>query len=127
MEHLAQSKEDYLESILLIRDEKGYCHSVDIARRLSVSKPRVSVALKKLESIGYVWRDRSDVRLTDSGLAIAENTLKKHRFFREFFIDLGVNPDTADHDACLVKHRVSDETLRMLKKWWDSTEKNAAP
>lgn len=123
MKHLTQSREDYLEAILLIRNQIGYCHSVNIARHLSVSKPSVSVALKKLEKDGYVWRDHSDVRLTDSGLAIADNILKKHKFFRELFIGLGVPAKTAEHDACLVEHRVSDETYHTMKSWWESDGK----
>ena len=40
-----KSGEDYLEAILMIRLEKGYCRSIDVAHHLNVSKPSVSVAM----------------------------------------------------------------------------------
>lgn len=43
MEHiLEQSKEDYLEAILMIKEEQGYVRSTDIAKKLSVTKPSIS-------------------------------------------------------------------------------------
>ena len=49
-----KSGEDYLEAILMIRLEKGYCRSIDVAHRLNVSKPSVSVAMKNLRQKNYV-------------------------------------------------------------------------
>ena len=43
-----ESAEDYLEQILMLQERKGYARSVDIAAGLGVTKPSVSVAMKKL-------------------------------------------------------------------------------
>ena len=43
-----QSKEDYIEAILLLRKLHGSCRSVDVARHLGFSKPSVSIAVSKL-------------------------------------------------------------------------------
>lgn len=43
-----ESAEDYLEAILILHQRNGSVRSIDIAEELSVSKPSVSVAMKKL-------------------------------------------------------------------------------
>lgn len=55
--NIHESAEDYLESILRLIDEKGYARSVDIAADLGVTKPSVSVAMKKLRENGYISMD----------------------------------------------------------------------
>ena len=45
-----ESSEDYLEAILVIRAERGFCRNVDIAERLGVSRPSVTKALAGLSS-----------------------------------------------------------------------------
>jgi len=43
-----ESAEDYLEQILMLLEQKGYARSTDIAFGLNVTRPSVSVAMKKL-------------------------------------------------------------------------------
>lgn len=50
--NIYESGEDYLEQILMQLERKGYARSVDIAEALDVSKPSVSVAMKKLRENG---------------------------------------------------------------------------
>ena len=49
---LHESGEDYLEAILKLREEKGQVRSIDVAGELGVTKPSVSVAMKKLRKAG---------------------------------------------------------------------------
>ena len=46
--NIYESAEDYLEQILMLLEKKGHARSVDIAAGLNVSKPSVSVAMKRL-------------------------------------------------------------------------------
>ncbi len=62
----------------MIRNEKGHCLSIDIAHRLGVSKPSVSVAVNSLESGRYLYRSENDIRLTTNGRIIAESILDRH-------------------------------------------------
>ncbi|MBQ6118390.1 MAG: metal-dependent transcriptional regulator [Clostridia bacterium] len=117
---LTPSMEDYLETILILQRERGVCRGIDIADRLSFSKPSVSVALKKLATNGYIAKDPEGVRLTQSGMEIANRILERHLFFSDFFSALGIDPETADHDACLIEHRISSETFNKLREWWFS-------
>ncbi len=48
------ASEDYLEAILVIRGERGWCRNVDIAERLGVTRPSVTKALAGLSSRSHV-------------------------------------------------------------------------
>ncbi|MBE6990636.1 MAG: metal-dependent transcriptional regulator [Ruminococcaceae bacterium] len=114
-----RSSEDYLEAILMVREAKGSCRSVDVAAHLGFSKPSVSVAMSKLVDSGCVKRlDDGQLVLTDKGMAIARSTLDKHHLLTEVFCAMGVSPDTAEHDACLIEHHLSEETYEKLRGFW---------
>ena len=49
---IRESGENYLEVMLILSEEKGYVRSVDIAKKLSFSKPSVSRAVSILRSAG---------------------------------------------------------------------------
>lgn len=106
-----KSAEDYLEMILRLKEEKGYARSVDIATGLSVSKPSVSVAMKHLREDGYITMDRDNyISLTDAGLEIARRVYDRHLALTEILIRIGVDPETAQKDACKVEHDISPQT-----------------
>ncbi len=110
-----ESRDDYLEAILRVTEERGTCRSVDIARQLNVSKPSVSVALNKLEAEGYAVLDADKlVRLTEAGLAIAAETLARHNWFKGFLMDAGVPAETAETEACAMEHMISADTFAKL-------------
>ncbi len=112
-----ESRDDYLEAILRVTEEKGTCRSVDIARLLGVSKPSVSVALNKLEAEGYAVLDADKlVRLTERGAAIAADTLARHNWFKRFLMAAGVPEDTAETEACAMEHMISAETFARLRE-----------
>ena len=46
--NIHESAEDYLETILRLREQSSQVRSIDIANELHYSKPSVSVAMKKL-------------------------------------------------------------------------------
>lgn len=64
-----ESSEDYLEAILVIRAERGFCRNADIAERLGVARPSVTKALAGLSSRSLVEVAGRDVRLTPEGAA----------------------------------------------------------
>lgn len=112
-----ESQEDYLETILLISQEKSSVHAIDIARELSFSKPSVSVAMNKLKEAGYISiNDKDEISLTSSGLAIAEKTLEKHNILTKILMSLGVDEETAKEDACRMEHDISDKSWEAIKK-----------
>ena len=52
-----KSAEDYLEAMLMLREERGYIRSIDVAEKLGVTKPSVSYATKRLRESGYITFD----------------------------------------------------------------------
>lgn len=113
-----QSSEDYLERILMLQKENPNkaIRAIDIANSFSYSRPSVSIALKKLLDLEYVYYDDNQgIHLTEKGLMIASQTFEKHEIIGGLLIDIGVSSDTAYEDACKVEHYISDETFEALK------------
>lgn len=113
-----ESGEDYLEMILMLQKEKGYARSIDVAAALGVTKPSVSVAMKKLRENGYISMDPDgSITLNESGLAIASRIYDRHKTITAFFTLLGVSPEAAAEDACKVEHDLSDETYGRIREF----------
>lgn len=113
---IRQSAEDYLEQILMLLEKKGYARSIDIAAGLGVSKPSVSIAMKKLRENGYIsMGSDNNISLTDKGYAIARKIYDRHQALTRFFISLGVSEETALADACRIEHDISEETFEAIR------------
>lgn len=113
--NIYESAEDYLESILRLREARGTVRSIDVAGDLGFSKPSVSVAMKKLRESGYILMDEGGLlTLTPAGEAVAQRIYRRHRLLTQFFVRLGVSPEVAARDACKVEHDLSDETFQKL-------------
>lgn len=110
-----ESGEDYLESILKLRQQGKAVRSIDVVADLGYSKPSVSVGMKRLREAGYITVDKDGIlSLTESGETVARRIISRHRTLTEFFIRLGVSPEVAERDACKVEHDLSDETFEKL-------------
>ena len=110
-----KSAEDYLEQILMLLEKKGYARSVDIAVGLNVSKPSVSVAMKKLRENGYITMSSdSMISLTDKGYAIARKIYNRHQALTKYLIQLGVPDDIAAEDACKIEHDLSEDSFAAI-------------
>lgn len=113
---LHASGEDYLETILILQKQCGMVRSVDVARYMSVSKPSVCRAVAVLRDGGFLRVDDDHfLHLTDAGRKIAEEIYARHRFFTERLIAAGVDPETAEADACRLEHAISSESFARLK------------
>ena len=113
---LRKSGEDYLEAILVLKKKKGMVRSADVARHLEVSKPSVCHAVATLKKGGFLLMDGDHfLHLTDLGREVAEATYEKHRFFTDRLIEAGVDPVTAEKDACRMEHVISQESFERLR------------
>lgn len=112
-----ESAEDYLEMIMMLREQKGYVRSVDIAAALSVTKPSVSYAMKQLRESGYITMDEENyIFLTITGEAVARRIYHRHRVLTRFLISLGVDDKTAREDACKIEHDLSEDSFSAICK-----------
>lgn len=112
-----ESAENYLETILMIKNKKGTVRSIDIANELEFSKPSVSVAMKNLRENGYIEVDPNGyITLLESGREIAERMYERHTTLSSWLISLGVDEKVAVEDACRIEHVISAETFDAIKK-----------
>ena len=114
------SSEDYLETILILKNKMPLVRAIDIANEMSFSKPSVSIALKKLKTKGLinVNSQTGNIEFTQEGLKIATNVLDKHQVISSFLISLGVSKDVALVDACKLEHDLSEESINKLKEFY---------
>ena len=111
-----ESAENYLETILILKNRGGVVRSVDIANELDFSKPSVSVAMKNLRENGYIEMDADGyILLTVKGLEIAEKIYERHTLLSDWLTSLGVTRDVALEDACRIEHVISEESFEAIK------------
>lgn len=112
---IQKASEDYLESMLMMKEQRGYIRSVDVAEHLGVTKPSVTYATKRLRENGYIEMDRDGlITLTDRGMAIAAKMLDRHHTLTQFLVSLGVDQETAEADACKIEHDISQQTYEAI-------------
>ena len=125
---ITPSGEDYLETILVLQKKLGMVRSVDVARHMEVSKPSVCHAVTVLQEGGFLIMDEDHfLHLTEVGKEIAGKIYERHRFFTDRLIEAGVDPKTAEADACRIEHVISDETFRRLKEKYQRENENHEP
>jgi DtxR family transcriptional regulator, Mn-dependent transcriptional regulator len=113
---VTSSLQDYLEVILNLSEEKKVVRVTDIADRLDIAKPSVIQALALLKEKGLIRQNRyGPVELTEKGNHYAAKVWHRHNVLFGFLTRiLGVSPQAAEEDACLIEHDLSSETFEKL-------------
>lgn len=112
-----ESREDYLEAILVLGQRQDFVRSVDVANHLGFSKPSVSVAVSNLKAALLLTVDGAGgLHLTEAGKALAEQVYERHRLLTEYLVELGVDPEIAAEDACRMEHVISQVTFEKFKE-----------
>ena len=112
-----ESKEMYLETILILSQKGGTVRSIDISEYMGYSKPSVSRAMTILKEGGYIEEDyRDGIILTKNGKKKAEEVYDRHTTLTKMFESLGVDSKTATEDACRIEHYISEKTFKAIKK-----------
>ncbi len=113
-----ESAENYLETILVLSRKLPVVRSVDIAAEMNFKKSSISVAMKNLREKGYITvSDAGFITLTDSGKEIADMIFERHTFLCNWLTSLGIDPKTAEEDACHMEHVISPESFAAIKKY----------
>lgn len=114
---IQKSAQDYLETMLMLYQSKGYIRSIDVAEQLGVTKPSVSYATKRLRQNGYITMDGDGlITLTQAGLDIAQSMYERHTVLTRILMQLGVEEEIAREDACKMEHDISQETFSALRR-----------
>ena len=115
-----ESAEDYLETILVLKERIGMVRSIDVVNELGYSKPSISNAMKRLREQGYIVMDKDGyISLTDMGEKVAKDVYERHCIIAQILILLGVDDETAFEDACRVEHVLSKKSFELIKAHYE--------
>ncbi len=115
---ISTSLEDYLECIYMLILAKKPARVRDIAAALGVKTPSVVNGVNGLLRQGLVSHEPyASVELTPAGLKKAVEILDRHEVLTTFLGSLGVDPDTAESDACRMEHVLSRPTLDAIRRY----------
>jgi Mn-dependent DtxR family transcriptional regulator len=107
----------YLEAILILSRSKPVVRCVDISRKLNLSKSCVSLTVRNLLDSNLITiTDEGYIYLTDTGRSIAEAIWERNEVLNSWLVSLGVDKATAENDANRIKHYISDESVKAIKK-----------
>ena len=116
--------EDYLETIVFLREKNKVARVRDISNTLNVRAPSVTSALASLSKNNLVIHERYGyVQLTPEGERLAEIIVKKHKILIKFLTKiLNINSKIATEDACKMEHSISPQTFEKLTKFMEFIE-----
>jgi DtxR family transcriptional regulator, manganese transport regulator len=117
-DHQTELREDYVELIAELLDERGEARGTDIAERLGVSNATVVKALRKLQDDKLIRQEPyRAVFLTEAGQRLADEGRRRHAIVERFLVALGVPAETARIDSEGLEHHVSAETLAAMERF----------
>ena len=64
------------------------------------------------------------LHLTDVGHEVAEKIYERHQFFTQWLIGAGIDPETAEQDACRMEHGISQKSFELLRNAYSTTQNN---
>ncbi len=113
---LSSSMQNYLEAILELEEDERLVRVTDIANKLKIAKASVTQTINRFKEMGLVKQEvYGPIELTENGRKMAKKVISRHRKLRKFLTEvLGVEPEIAEKDACLMEHAVSPQTMERL-------------
>lgn len=107
--------EEYLEAVHELEEEGTTVIQARLAERLGHSAPAVSETIHRLRDDGYLTMVGRALTLTDTGRAVAESVVRKHRLAERLLTDIIGLPWASSHvEACRWEHVISDEVAERL-------------
>ena len=114
-----ESQEMYLETILKIKNRKASVRAIEVAEELGYSKPSVSRAVSIMKKSGLIVVNADgSIELTESGKAKAESVFERHRILTDAFVKMGMDPTSAEDNACRVEHVITEQAFSAIKSYF---------
>ena len=99
----------------------------ELARLYWPETTNIKSAMKNLRENGYInVDDNGFISLTDSGFEIADRMYERHRIISQYFMLLGVDPETAVKDACRIEHIISADSFEAIKREYEKLNHQGA-
>lgn len=122
---ITESNEDYLETIQNLIEQKGYARVSDIADELGLSRPSVSIMVKRLGAQGYLKYERyRGLTLTPKGRRVAREIQHRHETLSRFFEQLGLTKKEIGVNVEGIEHHVTPALLNRLNALVGYWERN---
>jgi Mn-dependent DtxR family transcriptional regulator len=122
-----ESGENYLETILMLRERNVEVRSIDIANELGYSRPSISRAVKILKKDHCIDMDAyGKITLTEKGEAIARRIYDRHKMLTRYLVSIGVNEKIASADACRMEHVISEQSFVKMTEHYRRELSNGA-
>lgn len=120
---LHESGENYLETILILKEKHGTVRSIDIVEELGYSKSSVSRAVNLLKDRGLITiSEKGNIDFTQEGITLTKKIYERHHILTHFFEKIGVSSEVAETDACRIEHVISDMTVEAIKSFLKEKE-----
>ena len=118
---ITPTMENYMETILLLERANGLVRVTDIADKMCVAKSSVHVALHSLEDRDMLTHEKyGSIHLTELGRTTAEAVYQRHVSLTAFFVRIvGLDPKTAEEEACAVEHVLSEAAIARMSELAD--------
>ena len=113
---ITASLEDYIKVIYLLHEIDSSVRLIDIADRMSVSKPSAFKAVSQLESMGLVEHIKfGPVHLTAQGVEASRELLARHETIKLFLMQvLSIGESIACSEACSIEHSIHEVILKKM-------------
>lgn len=109
--------EEYCECIFELAEDSLDVIQARIAERLQVSRPAVSEMIRRLDAEGLIDQSSGRIRLTKSGVRLAEQVVRRHRLAERFLTDiLGLSWADAHHEAGRWEHVMSERVEAAMNR-----------
>ena len=110
--------EEYCETIFELAEDDVEVIQARIAERLDISRPAVSEMIRRMDKEGLIKLTSGEISLTESGLILATQVVRRHRLAECFLTDiLGLSWTEAHHEAGKWEHIISgpvEEAMRCV-------------
>ncbi len=116
----SSTREDYLEALCALSRKSPQLPTLsDLAAYLSLDAAEMLGQLSLMERDGDLQLLPDErIRLTGKGLDAGTRVMKKHQVLARFLSEvLGMDPDAASEEACILEHDISDETYQRLDRY----------
>ena len=121
MKKLSENLEDYLETILVLQNDRAVARVKDIAEKLGVLSGSVTSALRTLSEKDLInYKPYSFITLTKKGEAVARDILRRHNVIKDFLQGvLLLDEPKAEENACRMEHAIAVNRLVQFIEYID--------
>jgi DtxR family transcriptional regulator, Mn-dependent transcriptional regulator len=109
--------EEYCECIFELDEDSVDVIQARIVDRLQISRPAVSEMIRRLEAEQLIVQSAGHIQLTETGMHLAQQTVRRHRLAERFLTDmLGLPWAQAHHEAGRWEHVMSDQVEKAMDR-----------